>query len=175
MTHPLLSWMGWREIWPMAEVIAMGMWSQKGKKGGKEKKWAASALVGARPALCAEKTGARERRQLGYYPHRTCTPALIYNSDVELGKPHFSMKICFSALSGMFCWPGTRWLFWHFLEQVVRIKSWEGKSRVIHTFSSRNNAIGPPRPSLRKPERRETPYLKCWATLKNVVCKKLKK
>lgn len=51
------------------------------------------------------KQGARERRQLGYYPHRTCTPLLIYNSDVEFGKPHFSMKICFSALAGMFCWP----------------------------------------------------------------------
>lgn len=62
---------------------------------------------------------AKERRLLGYYPHRTCTPLLIYNSDVELGKPHFLLKICFSALFGMFCWPGSHWLFWHFLEQLA--------------------------------------------------------
>lgn len=156
--YPLMSWMEWKDIWPMAKLIALRMWSQKyRKKKGKEKKWVACALVGHRPALCVKKTGARERRLLGYYPHRTCTPPLIYNSDVELGKPHFSMKICFSVLCGMFCWPSSHWLFWHFLEQVVWIKSWEGKPRVIHTFWSRSNWTAAPEPL--KTKRGERPQI----------------
>lgn len=46
-------------------------------------------------------------------------PGLIYNSNVELGKLHFSMKICFLP-HRVVCWIVLAVFFWHFLEQVLQ-------------------------------------------------------
>lgn len=64
------------------------------KKGTSKKK--ACAFVGGWPRHGAKKTSAGEllQRQLGYYPLRTCTLQLIYNSNLQFIKLHFSTKMC---------------------------------------------------------------------------------